>query len=228
MEIPNILVLRIGREFAGKTVPFDKIYFFPRTERELISKSFGYAFVMPVTSDLLKEIAKMPPAVISKLHAEREDNDLKIPPQGGKDWWEKNVFVPYAIEDRLAVIPILLLNRGSKKQAAYLTSKTWFGKQDKTTSRRYSRRYRPVIKINKPATVSFKPAFSELTYLATPRPAPNDKIRPICAHCSRSLLGLQQQCMPGMAVCYTALDFNSINEVDLIKPLDVEKENASV
>ena len=73
-------------------------------------------------------------------------------------------------------------------------------------------RPRPVAKAPRVPLSSVKHAISELAYIATPEPAPNNIIRPLCSICPRQLLNLQGECIPGQLVCFKALDFNNIRE----------------
>jgi hypothetical protein len=99
-----------------------------------------------------------------------------------------------------------------------LSSNTWFARQNKSKKKR-RRSHLPKV----PTVDGVKASISELAYLATPEPPPEDKIRPLCGICPRMMLHLQGECIPGQLVCYKSLDFNQIrpekNEEKSVEPI---------
>ncbi len=221
MARPNVVVVKIHRNSAGYTIPFDKIYFFKRGDRELIPKIFGYALVLPIDEELLEAVFQLRPKSVSHHKFRRDDDALNIETMIDEDkldgrrhsiaqvkaWWQDNVIDQHQFEDRVAVVPILTSKSRKKRNPRYLSTKKWFDRQMKG-------RGRARVQIRQSGTEGeiLKGAISELAYLATPKEAPNDKIRPICSICPRQLLQLQGECMPGQLICYKSIDFNKIDD----------------
>lgn len=193
----TIVAVRMSRKIVGVKIPYDKLYFFTREMREIIPRVFGYALVLPFDSTIYKGLYSTPPKFVTTRHVRRYDEGLKAPvsledvPQ--VKWWD-DFMEQYGMRERVVVVPILLRKRALKAVPRYLTSDKWFTRQS----------HRPLEQI--------KPAISDLAYLATPHPAPQDKVRPLCDICPRSLLQLQGECIPGQQICYSSLDFNKILE----------------
>lgn len=231
-KAPNVVVIKVSREVAGITIPFDKLYFFRREDRELIPKIFGYALVLPVSEELVTKIKRLRPKSLSHYKHQRDDEALHQPPTIGgtlldgrthsqnqiKEWWDTTLFVPEDLTERVVVIPILTKKVRKKIQARYLSSKKWYDRQKSQISarNRYARKAAPQAIIS---------ALPEVAYLATPEAAPDDKINPICTICPRNLLQLQGKCTPGELVCYKSLDFNSITTTAEL-PVATEEELA--
>lgn len=206
----QILSIKIRRDIAGKKVPYDKIYFFRRKDRNLIHTMFDYALVLPVTEELINTLKEVTPRVMSRKGFVRDDeNNNKLteldgrqdPPEKIAAWWDTNFFKKYAVINRLAVVPILTSQRKKKRLPRYLGSKRWY----KTGTRKKN----PYSEENQ--------LIHELAYLATPLPAPHNKIQPICAICPRQLLRISGECSPGMDICYKSLDFNKILDTEKSK-----------
>lgn len=203
MSINKVVALKIHRNNAGRVIPYDKIYFFHRDNRNLIPKCFEYALVLPISEDLIAQIKEGVPKEVSEHHFMRDDDVLNmstsvdrrsITKEALYKWWDVNFFKEYALEECVAVVPILLKKQRKKALPRYLVSRRW------------SRRMRSPYLLQ-PSTV---PGIHELAYLATPLPAPHDKVQPICNMCPRQLLQLNGECTPGEPVCYRSLNFNEI------------------
>jgi len=181
---------------AGKSIPFDKLYFFHRDDRSLIPKLFKYALVLPLDPKLTSALQCTNPKKVSRHFPERNDATLNLAiPRDTVTWWHTEIWDPENFEDRVAVVPILVTRSHQKLLPKYLTSRLWA-----TTYYKHKRRAPQYI-------------LHEQAYLVTPAAAPNHEIRPLCAICPRSLLALQGQCTPGCISCYSALDLNILNEV---------------
>lgn len=222
---PNIVVLKVHRNAAGQTIPFDKIYFFRRQDKELIPTIFTYALVLPIDEQLLSALYKLKPKEFSHLKYKRDDETKQQPvlmpdrqqldgrkhsPEQIQQWWTQSFIEEYDLDNRVAVVPILAAKARKKLIPRYLSTKKWFDKQMRSTSR-FSRYGSSSVK---PKSENLKPAISELGYLSTPKPAPNDKIRPICSICPRMMQHLQGQCIPGQIVCYKSLNLNMLDEYE--------------
>ena len=207
-------------------IPFDKLYLVNKENRELIPRIFNYALVLPLSDDILKALYKLRPKILNRKHQYRNDDHKNIPLMindeqidGRKQsldqvnqWWEE-LNVELNFTNRLVVVPILTSIARKKIRPRYLASKKWFSTQN--------RRQKEYKTKNKGEPL---PAISEFAYLATPRPAPLDKIRPICTICPRMLLHLQGECIPGQEICYKSLNFNDMTEPETSE----EVVNASV
>lgn len=206
----QVIVVKVHRDAAGDTIPYDKLYFFNRENRDLIPKIFGYALVLPVEEKLISSLLPLTPKTISHYKQRRDDAALNVDTlldgrvdskSTREEWWETNVLEKYDFSNRVAVVPVLTRKARNKIHPVYLTSQKWYTRQQtKTAKYRHSRA--PAATINQ--------SISELAYLATPEPPPDDKVSPLCSICPRSLSHLQGKCFPGENVCYHALDFNKI------------------
>lgn len=220
MAKPNVVVVKVHRNAAGHSLPFDKIYFFKRDDRPLIPKLFQYALVLPIDEELLTAIYGLKPKEISHLKFRRDDDALKVRTQIGEEdldgrkhdrkkiqeWWTENIIEAHDFADRVAVVPVLTSKARKKRKPRYLSSKKWYDRQMKGRGRAS----RQLMKTR--GGDSIKGAISELAYLATPLPAPHDKVSPLCTICPRMLLHLQGECIPGQLICYNSLDFNKIDD----------------
>lgn len=206
----NVIDIHIQRSAVGTAIPFDKLYLFDRDDREMIPKIFGFAIVLPFTQDMRDTIYALNVEDITHKRFHRDDSLKKLKPllngevTSRESWWA--AFADeHSLNTRVAVIPVLTSVARKKIRPRYLSAQKWF-----TEQQRRAKRSRPKPEL---------PAIHDLAYLATPLAAPQDKIRPICSICPRMLMHLQGECLPGQAICYTALDFSKIGETS---------ENASV
>jgi hypothetical protein len=58
-EPKRALVLRVRRDLAGKTLPFDKLYFFHTGMGPIIARVFPYSLVLTLTADFTKMIQEV-------------------------------------------------------------------------------------------------------------------------------------------------------------------------
>ena len=213
MKNTDILVLNVAGRYAGITVPFDKMYFFKRTDQAHIPKLFRYALVMSVNLPLIKAIRDMSPHSLARANQLRKESTSQtiFPEISGKKidkrkhsrkavaaWWDEHIIKPYDLEARLVVIPILMKNKQEKILPKYLTAKRWFRQHRLDNRRDYSN-----------VKHELKP-IPEFAYVSTPAAAPNDKITPICMACPRSLQNLQGLCIPGQQICYKSIDLSTV------------------
>jgi len=206
----KVVVVKVHRNQAGTKIPFDKLYFFPKSRTDTIPKLFGYALVLPCEKSLLDELTRLIPKEVSAYRHRRDDALLKKSTAldgrsatlaAVQTWWTENILKPYDLTDRVVVVPVLTSKVRKKVNPRYLVTPKWFD-----APKAKSRRRRGAVA--KPAEP--KQALSDFAYLATPKPAPHDKILPICNVCPRQLLQLQGACSPGQAICLKALNFNEI------------------
>lgn len=227
----KVLVVKVDRSAAGITVPFDKLYFFPKGRATDIPKIFGYALVFPCETTLMSAIVKLRPKTISAYRHRRDDALLNQPIDldGRKTtetdvatWWQTHVLTVYNMEERVVVVPVLTSKIRKKLNPRYLAASKYF--EAGTPVRRTRTRSKRPLKVIQKA--SSKQAISEFAYLATPLEAPNDRVSPICNICPRQLLQLQGLCTPGQPVCLKALNFNDIGTsraVDAAVPEGVDE-----
>lgn len=191
----NVIVIRIQRSAVGITIPFDKLYFFRREDRDLIPSIFKYALVLPVDPTLMTALYTLRPNHVSHLKKQRDDKTQRVATGiSGRQvsnaavttWWDNNIVKKYDLTERVAVVPILTSKVRKKRKPRYLSARLKTGSGEKRL---------PI---------------SELAYLATPEAPPDDKIQPLCTICPRMLLHMQGDCSPGQLACYKALDFNRI------------------
>lgn len=207
----QIVALKINRNQAGVKIPYDKLYFVCREDRDLIPKTFEYALVLPVSDDLVAQIFELVPKTVSVYQHRRNDHLLKQPTcldgrslttREQEAWWRTNFIEKYDLLQRVAVVPVLLAHKRKRALPRYLTSRRWMSSVQ-----------------NRDNT-----GVHEYAYVATPLSAPHDKIQPICNMCPRQLLQLTGACTPGDEICYRSLDFNAILSDEELK----EQDNARV
>lgn len=208
----KVVVVKVHRNQAGTKIPFDKLYFFPKSQADAIPRIFGYALVLPCEKSLLEELTRLVPKEVSAYRHRRDDALLNkstaldgrsVTTAAVQSWWTVNILEPFDLTDRVVVVPILTSKIRKKINPRYLATPKWF----EAPKSRGSRRRRGAIATKPPEQ---KQAISDFAYLATPKPAPHDKILPICNVCPRQLLQLQGACSPGQAICLKALNFNDI------------------
>jgi hypothetical protein len=226
----EIIKVKIPKTVAGIKIPYDLIYLITREQRELVHKLWDFALVMPFEESFQRVIFELYPRFYSKLGRNRNDAELKLsinpatkesplPIRVRKSeqrnlataWWA-TIAEEYALSERLVVVPILLQRKEEKLLPRYLGAKRWMDRQAPyaTSSRKTRSLATTELKLTAPQVAQLAPPISDLAYLSTPYPLPNDKLRPLCSICPRSFQHLQGQCIPGMAVCYTHLDITNI------------------
>ena len=196
----SIIDIHIQRNKIGKVFPFEKLYLMHKDDVELIPRIFQYAMVLPLRPDMLLKLKTLKPATVHLKHFARKDADLNKPVDmtANPDWWDAFIET-YELKKRVAIIPVLVSTVRRIIRPRYLTSARW---------RKFKQN--GANPTGKNALV----AYDEFAYLATPQPAPQNKIAPLCMICPRMLLQLQGECTPGDEVCYTSLNFATLKESD--------------
>jgi len=225
MTAPNIVKLKIHRNEAGVTIPYDTLYLFSRKHRELIPKIWQYALVLPLEEEFLKVIYRLTPTQTSHFKFNRDDEAEKVPvlkdlPSTRNSeyvvmktaWWD-DLFEKHSLKERVVVVPILTTKRQDKLFPKYLASSKWFERRAPQRNR-----YRSA------EVVIPAPAINDLAYLATPLPEPNNVIRPICSICPRNMQHLQGECIPGMPICYQSLDLHNIIDKPKVSDASVQHD----
>jgi len=221
MTTQNIIKLKIHRNEAGSTVPFDTLYFVPKGQQTLIPDVFKYAIVLPVDKKMLHNLrAHLKPTntktVSGPSHERLELEEYDINRAGRADSWWKEFVVEHELNNCVAVIPVLTRKARKKLTPRYLASQRWWRMYDRNNGN---------IKQGLDSGKLKKP-ISEDAYLITPLPAPHNKIQPICSVCKRAMHNLTGQCTPGMPICYQSLDMNRIISADDNE--DEDSQDASV
>lgn len=206
MTTQKIIKLKIHRNEVGTTIPFDTMYLVHKEAQELIPKIFQYALVLPVDermTDVLVQHVK--PTYVKTTEGPLHEHMRKdqIVSNDNKTWWV-NFIESHDLHNRVSVIPILVRKARKKLSPRYLSAQRWwrsYGTSDALLQRQV-------------LAGKVKPPIPETTYLITPLPAPHNKIQPICSVCSRAMNNLAGQCIPGMPICYKALDLNRILSTD--------------
>lgn len=222
----KIIKIKLPKGVVGTKVPFDLIYLITRDQRELVHQLFDFALVMPFETSFQELVYTLFPKHYSERGFERNDATLKLTiskeiqnetqsyttrnkrKSVASTWWAAMVDT-YDLKDRLVVIPLLLRQEQEKLLPRYLGTKTWMERQY-VKQGHARRKTKSVSTLSAEQVKTLLPVLSDLAYLATPYPAPNDKLRPICSVCPRSFQHLQGQCIPGMPVCYQHFDLSTI------------------
>jgi len=198
----NIIDIHIQRTLAGKHFPFDKVYLAQKEDAHLLSKIFGYCIVLPMSLPIRNILRRTLPKQITQKGFRRNDAGKNIPldldKKDGEQWW-KEFEQAHKFSERLVVVPVLTSSRRKRERPRYLGARYW----------------ESVVKRNQQRHgVKLPQYFDESAYLATPHEAPNDKIAPVCVICPRMLRQMQGECNPGDEICYKALDFSRITEME--------------
>jgi hypothetical protein len=212
--LSNIIEIQINKREVPN-IAYDKIYFVPKTQRDIIPNLFRFALVLPVTGELLRKLKEVKPHFLSTHTFLRDDETKNIPIEAdgrkkGKSevykFWD-NFFEEHDLHNRVAVIPILTVNTKNGLKPQYLTAQTWFRKQGESYVKAAKATKAPKRKRK------VKPALPDLAYLSTPYDEPYNVIQPICTICPMALQNLAGECTPGQMICYESLNFDkaSIN-----------------
>lgn len=179
----DVFCLRVKRETAGKTFPFDRVYMARNGEHSVFKKLFRYALVLPVETSLTNLLLDHVEIEASDVHPyERNDNAPKIT----SDEWKALV----TGEEWVLAVPILAKYINSNLPR-YLTAA---GKYRDPTGKPKKRRGTPKMQ-------EVLEPFPTLTYLQTP----DQNIRPVCVACPNFINHQNGHCRLGEDICYTSL-----------------------
>lgn len=179
----DLYCLRVKRETAGKTFPFDRVYMARNGEHGVFKKLFRYALILPVETSLTNLLIDHVEIEAGEIHP--FDRDDSKPPLTHEDW--KALITS---EEWVLAVPILAKYMASSLPR-YLTAA---GKYRDPTGKPRRRR-------NKPAMAEVSEPFPTLTYLQTPE----QNIRPVCVACPNFINHQNGHCRLGEDICYTSL-----------------------
>lgn len=179
----DLFCLRVKREAAGKTFPFDRVYIARNGEHSVFKKLFRYALVLPVETSLTNLLLDYVEIEASDVHPfERNDSA----PKPTSDEWKSLL----TGEDWVMAVPILAKYM-SANMPRYLTAA---GKYRDPTGKPRKRR-------GIPRSQEVAEPFPNLTYLQTPE----QNIRPVCVACPNFINHQNGHCRLGEDICYTSL-----------------------
>ena len=190
----DLYCLRVKRESAGKTFPFDRVYLARNGEHTVFKKMFRYALVMPVETNLKNLLLDYVPVEGGETHTFDRDDAAPAPTN---DEWK----VTLESDEWVMAVPILPKFMASNIPR-YLTAagKYRFPSPDNAGTKRVSRRRQNTIK-------ALAEPFPNLTYLQTP----DQNIRPVCVACPRFIMHQNGHCRLGEDICYTSLAMGMTN-----------------
>ena len=190
----DLYCLRVKREAAGKTFPFDRVYLAANGSHQIFKKMFRYALVMPVETHLKSLLLDYVSIEGGKTHLFNRDDAAPAPTN---DEWR----VTLESDDWVMAVPILPKFMASN-MPRYLTAagKYRFPLPENTPVKRVSPRRMSVVS-------SLREPFPNLTYLQTPE----QNIRPVCVACPRFILHQNGHCRLGEDICYTSLAMGMTN-----------------
>jgi hypothetical protein len=191
--VTELYCLRVKRETAGKTFPFDRVYIARNGEHHIFKKLFRYALVLPVETGLTNLLVDHVEIEAGNAHPFDRD-DAEKPPTA--DEWKTLI----TTEEWVMAVPILAKYLASN-MPRYITAA---GKYRDPTGKPKKRRRRS------PAMVEVSEPFPNLTYLQTPE----QNIRPVCVACPNFINHQNGHCRLGEDICYTSLAMGVHNHFD--------------
>ena len=224
----NVLVLRIHRDFVGRDIPFDKIYFFKRDDEAVLPKVFPSSMVFPVN----KRMAEAVKGIIEK-GTQRNSLEYHLRPEvhaynrlsesdlvNAKAKLKKNHLKDVIENPRkyLALVPVLFTKQWalSTKVKARIKKKK-DEEEKKKPPKGLGKKVFPQYLVAKKRRVSddavklLKNMMGARSYFIYQ----GEKIRPICLLCPRSIDSIAGECDLGTDDCYELL--GKVTEGDFIK-----------
>jgi hypothetical protein len=199
----DLYCLRVKRESAGKTFPFDRVYLARNGEHTVFKKLFRYALVLPVETTMKALLLDYVKIEGGDTHAFNRNDDLKGPTN--EEW-------QLALEtgDWVMAVPILAKFMASNLPR-YITAAGKY--RDPTNNPRRRRRRSSSAGVSEP--------FPTLTYLQTP----TENIRPVCVACPNFINHQNGHCRLGEDICYTSLGLGMTNHFKEGMDLPLAPEN---
>ena len=210
----RVIVLRVMHMLAGRTVPFDRIYFFEKKAEHIIPRAFDHAMVIhpnkPFIS-ILKSVANsVYHPVPGKAYPMKRSDERALLQEACSTDMIDHVVRNY--KDYVIVIPILMTKSGPTDdvyrstpfksiEPAYLHARLKIhGKVAKQSHKRNA------IAVNLDAMKRNLRRMSQNTFTANSYFLARGKVfKPICAACSDSLKMLAGECFIGHENCYNGL-----------------------
>lgn len=185
----DLYCLRVKRESAGRTFPFDRVYLARNGEHVVFKKLFRYALILPVESGLKENLIQN--VEIDKGEAHSFDRDDAAAAPTSSEWKE-------ALEEGEWVLAVPILPKYvAGNTPRYITAAGKY-RLPSSTNKAVSgpgrrRRFRSTPQVDEP--------FPTLTYLQTPE----QNIRPVCVACPRFIMHQNGHCRLGEQICYESL-----------------------
>lgn len=211
-KIERALILRVQRAHAGKTLPFDKLYFFHTDAESSIAQVFPYSLVLTLTAgftEMIRNVVQFCRAE-HKAYPLRRRNEVALNAQFSVDSFNE------ILENQSkywAVVPMLYLSRRSQDGKPRVESKDCVPEYICAKPERQYRQSQTHVrwhyrqKVVDEALTEFhhkkrmKRLFSERSYLLIA----GEAYRPICVACSAHIEALNGQCFFGSPACYERL-----------------------
>lgn len=181
----DLYCLRVKRETAGKTFPFDRVYMARNGEHGVFKKMFRYALILPVENTLTNLLIDYVTIEAGEAHPFNRDDSAPAPT--AEEWQE------LITSDQWVLAVPILAKYVASNMPRYLTAA---GKYRDPTGKVKRRRRRGA-----PVMTEVKEPFPTLTYLQTPE----KNIRPVCIACPNFINHQNGHCRLGEDICYTSL-----------------------
>ena len=207
LETRRALILRVRRDLAGKTLPFDKLYFFHTSIGPTIARVFPYSLVLTLTADFTKMIQEVVKGCTAhEAFSLRRKDEKTVKAAFSADAF-KDVF-----ENRAkywAVVPTLYLPHTTKdiegaeisteSKPAYICAKP-----ERHYARDKSRRNRRTVS---PALteVHQRERMDKLQSVKSYLLVAGEVYRPVCVACPNHMEVLNGRCFFGSQACYEHL-----------------------
>ena len=220
------LVIRIHRDFVGREIPFDKVYFFHKEDEEDIPKIYPTAMVFPVNKKMatafaliLEKVGKNP-APKYKLRCEMQAYNRLSESYLKKA--QKTLPLSYIADvlenprKYLALVPVLFTKQWAlsrKVKAKAKKSDVAKNKSPKDLGKKVFPQYLVAQKrrVNDRPVYLLKKMLGARSYFLYR----GEKIRPICLLCPKSIDSIAGECDLGTEICYEML--GKVTEGDFIK-----------
>jgi hypothetical protein len=186
----NVYCLRIKKESAGKTFPFDRVYLARNGEHTVFKQLFRYALILPVDTQLKNLLLTYVIVEGGETH-EFNRNDKAPPPGPGA--WRTSI----ELHDWVMAVPILPRFIAANMPSYITAAGAYRDPENKLKRRRRSS-----------VSSAVASPFPALTYLQTPE----QNIRPVCVACPRFILHQNGHCNLGEEICYSSLAMGMHNE----------------
>lgn len=209
-KMKRALILRVERGEAGKTLPFDKLYFFRKSDEHTAARVFPYSLVLTLTTGFADRIKRVVSGADEVRGYPLHRRDEKVL---GEQLKTEEVFNE-VFKDRakfVAVIPTLYMHT----QTIDETGKTVSGSAPKylcaTPARHTSRSGRRGARSfdRNATTAHHRDLMDKLQSVQSYILVDGQKYRPICVACPNHMEVLQGRCYFGSDACYTHLSFTT-------------------
>lgn len=178
----DVFCLRVRKDTAGKTFPFDRVYLAKNGENGVFKKMFRYALILPVENSLTNLLLDYVEIEAGETHTFDRDDAAPAP--------TKEEFKEMLTSAHWVMCVPVLAKYVSSNLPRYLTAA---GKYRDPTGKTRRRRRATIPEVAEP--------FPTMTYLQTPE----QNIRPVCVACPNFINHQNGHCRLGEEICYTNL-----------------------